>query len=234
MAGMAELEATLSRYKATQNELEATMQTIASVARSLEDVGQEAEVAKLEEALASCAKSMQSVKNQMVALKEVKALPQVSLMRPAAVSLAHYPHSVELAHTIYSMFLFVSPCASHFAATTHSITSSLTARPQLLEDDFNEVAWYKKRFDELQAESERSGSWKRQEKYRELRVQLWGINHHGEPLPDEEGDEDLMVVRTQEESFICPITKVEFVEPFKKCGPSLPSLPPSRHLSFVA
>lgn len=80
-ANLAELEATLHRYQATKIELETTMSSIANVASGLENLEQEAEVEKLAEALASCARTWQGVKNQITALKEAKALPQVAFHR---------------------------------------------------------------------------------------------------------------------------------------------------------
>ena len=77
---VADLEATLSRYNAHKNELETTMNSIAAIAGGLEALEQNSEVQKLEDALATCARAMQSVKNEVTALKEAKAmLPQVSL-----------------------------------------------------------------------------------------------------------------------------------------------------------
>eukprot|EP01126_Amoeba_proteus_P025971 TRINITY_DN2578_c0_g1_i29.p1 TRINITY_DN2578_c0_g1~~TRINITY_DN2578_c0_g1_i29.p1 ORF type:complete len:156 (-),score=43.78 TRINITY_DN2578_c0_g1_i29:122-589(-) len=50
---------------------------------------------------------------------------------------------------------------------------------------------------------------------------VWAIHHPGEALPDLELDGDeLVVMRTQEHSFICPLTKILFEIPLKNrdCG----------------
>lgn len=77
-ANVAELEATLNRYRQTLVEIETHMSSIYNVADGLDTMGQKNEIAKLEEALTSCAKSHMAVSNQIKAISEARVHPKVS------------------------------------------------------------------------------------------------------------------------------------------------------------
>lgn len=50
------------------------------------------------------------------------------------------------------------------------------------------------------------------------RQKVWAVHHAGEPLPDDDlivDDDTGIVVMTQAEDYICPLTKVELVKPMR-------------------
>lgn len=57
------------------------------------------------------------------------------------------------------------------------------------------------------------------EEYIEYKRALWQVNHPNEPMQFSEND-DLAVILPSEENFICPLSRVELVEPVKNqiCG----------------
>eukprot|EP01112_Ceratiomyxa_fruticulosa_P018511 TRINITY_DN5928_c0_g2_i1.p1 TRINITY_DN5928_c0_g2~~TRINITY_DN5928_c0_g2_i1.p1 ORF type:complete len:237 (+),score=66.29 TRINITY_DN5928_c0_g2_i1:166-876(+) len=61
-------------------------------------------------------------------------------------------------------------------------------------------------------------NFKQHPKYKEFQQKVWAVNNPDEPLPEEEGED--LVVMTQQEKVICPVTRKEMEEPLKNtvCG----------------
>jgi len=157
-------------------------------------------ISKHQDTLHELAPSIELTCNAAVALEEVKLTAEVTALE----------------NTMKSYVLLAAQLRNQIQALRE--VRNLTAR--FLEENLDVRAEYEKRLTALDKETEENkANLFRQDKFlKEFRQKVWAVNHRDEALPDD-GD-DILLIATQEDSLICPITKQTFVQPMKnpRCG----------------
>jgi len=153
-------------------------------------------ISKHQDTLNELAPSIELTCNAAVALEEVKLTAEVTALE----------------NTMKSYVLLAAQLRNQIQALRE--VRNLTAR--FLEENLDVRAEYEKRLTALDKETEENkANLFRQDKFlKEFRQKVWAVNHRDEALPDD-GD-DILLIATQEDSLICPITKQTFVQPMKK------------------